>query len=93
MLGRIGVVEDDHRILAAQLEVHPLQRRRALCLDHRTGRRLADECDRLDQRVLGERHLADSPIPCTTFSTPGGSPASAISDRSCAVYGDHSAGL
>ena len=51
----IGVVEDDHRVLAAELEVHPLQRRRALCLDHRTGRRLADECDRLDQRVLGER--------------------------------------
>ena len=72
----IGVVEDDHRILAAKLEVHPLQRRRALCLDHRTGRRLADECDRLDQRVLGERTPADSPIPCTTFSTPGGRPAS-----------------
>ena len=29
---------------------------------------------------------ADSPIPCTTLSTPGGRPASsAISDRSCAV--------
>ena len=37
---------------------------------------------------------ADSPRPCTVFSTPGGRPASrAISDSSAAVQGDHSAGL
>ena len=47
----IGVVEHDHRVLAAELEVHPLQRRR------RPARmialpvcRLADEPDRLDRR-------------------------------------------
>ncbi len=37
---------------------------------------------------------ASSPIPWTTFRTPGGRPASrAISPRSDAVSGDHSAGL
>ena len=37
---------------------------------------------------------AVSPIPCTTLSTPGGNPASsAVSASSCAVNGDHSAGL
>ena len=37
---------------------------------------------------------AVSPMPCTTFSTPGGRPASvAISPSRCAVSGLHSAGL
>ncbi len=37
---------------------------------------------------------AVSPMPCTTFSTPGGRPASkAISASIAAVYGLHSAGL
>ena len=52
----VGVVEHDHRVLAAQFEMHPLQGRRALGHDFRAGCRLADESDRLDRVVLGQRN-------------------------------------
>src|SRR5260370_34545368 len=44
----IGFVEHDHRVLAAEFEMHALQRRRALRHDRRSRRTLADEADRLD---------------------------------------------
>ena len=39
----IRIVEHDDRVLAAELEMHALQRRRALRHDGAAGRRLADE--------------------------------------------------
>mgnify|MGYP003694013469 CR=1 FL=1 len=39
----IGVVEHDHRVLAAEFEMHALQGRRALRHDRRAGRAFADE--------------------------------------------------
>ena len=47
-LVRVGVVEDDHRRLAAELEVHPLQG---------VGRVAGD--DLAGRRVTGQRHQAD----------------------------------
>ena len=79
----IGVVEDDHRVLAAEFSA-PFQRRRAL-LDHRTGRRLADECDRLDQRVLGERRAGGLAHSVHDIEHRRQTRLEAISDRSCAV--------
>ena len=90
----IGVVEDDERTLAAELEGQLLAR---------AGGRLAD--DAADFRRSGERDLVDvgmlrrsprrsSPSPVTMLTTPGGSPAScAISAKHSAVSGVNSAGL
>ena len=51
----IGVGKDDHRVLAAEFEMHALQRVGALLHDHRAGAAFADEADRLDQRMFGQR--------------------------------------
>ena len=51
----VGIVEDDDRVLAAELEMHALQRGRALAHDRRAGRAFADEADRLDVGMLGQR--------------------------------------
>ena len=59
----IGVVEHDHRVLAAEFEMHALQGRRALRHDRRAGRAFADEADRLDRGMFGQRlagFLADA---------------------------------
>ena len=59
----IGVVEHDHRVLAAELEMHALQGRRALRHDRGAGRAFADKADRLDRGMLGQRlagFLADA---------------------------------
>ncbi len=50
----IGILEHDDRVLAAELEMHALQRVRALPHDVAAGHRFADERDRLDRRVLGQ---------------------------------------
>ena len=39
----VGIVEHDHRVLAAELEMHALQRRRALRHDAAAGDDFADE--------------------------------------------------
>src|SRR6266496_4689772 len=44
----IRVVEYDHRVLAAELEMDALQGRRTLRHDRGAGRTLADKADRLD---------------------------------------------
>ena len=51
----VGVVEHDDRILAAQFQVHALQRGRALRHDQAAGGRFADEADGTDRIVLRER--------------------------------------
>lgn len=51
----IGIGEDDHRVLAAEFEMHALQRLGTLAHDHRAGAAFADKADRLDQRMLGQR--------------------------------------
>ena len=51
----VRILEHDHRVLAAQFEMHPLQGRRALGHDLRAGRRFADEGDSSDRLVLGQR--------------------------------------
>ncbi len=59
----IGVLEHDHRVLAAELEMHALQGRRALRHDCGAGRAFADKADRLDGGMLGQRlagFLADA---------------------------------
>ncbi len=50
----IGIGEDDHRVLAAELEMHALQRVGALLHDQRAGAAFADEADGLDVGVLGK---------------------------------------
>ena len=50
----IRVGEDDHRIFAAELEMHALQGRRPLRHDVTAGRGVPDETHRLDERVLGQ---------------------------------------
>ena len=54
-LVEIGVVEDHHRVFAAQLEVHALEGVGPLPHDVAAGGSLAHEGHRLDQRVLGQR--------------------------------------
>ena len=51
----IGIAEHDHRILAAEFEMHALQRSRALPHDRGAGRAFADKADRLDVRMFGQR--------------------------------------
>ena len=51
----IGVVEHDHGVLAAEFEMDALQGGGALRHDGRAGRALADEADRLDRGMLGQR--------------------------------------
>lgn len=48
----IGIVENDHGVLAAELEMHPLQGFRPLSHDHGPGAALADEGDGLDVRMF-----------------------------------------
>ncbi|ENN88749.1 hypothetical protein RHSP_43422 [Rhizobium freirei PRF 81] len=52
---QIGIGKDDDRVLAAELEMHPLQRVGALLHDHRAGAAFADEADGLDQGMLRQR--------------------------------------
>src|SRR5437660_898423 len=49
-----SVVEYDHRVLAAKLEMHALQRVGALRHDRRARRALADKADRLDGGMFGQ---------------------------------------
>jgi hypothetical protein len=53
---QIGIGEHHHGVLAAKLEVHTLQRVRALPGNQRAGTALADKADRLDVRVTGQRY-------------------------------------
>ncbi len=50
----IGIGEHDHRIFAAEFEMHALQRRRALPHDRGAGGAFADKADRLDVGMLGQ---------------------------------------
>ena len=52
---KVCILEHDHRVLATQFKMHPLQGRCSLGHDFRSGRRFADEGDRLDRLVLGQR--------------------------------------
>ena len=70
----VGIGEHDDRVLAAELELHaPAETDRGVDLP--TGGVRAGEGDRVDaaRRPRGGRPAA---TPCTTLSTPGGSPAS-----------------
>ena len=90
----VGVVEHDDRVLAAELEVQALQRRRRLGLDQRSGLRLTDERDGLISGCSVSDRPAVSPIPWTMFSTPAGSPPRVRSRRAAPrCSGLHSAGL
>jgi hypothetical protein len=51
----VGVGEDDDRVLAAEFEMHALQRRRALTHDMRAGGCFSHEGDRLDGGMFGQR--------------------------------------
>ena len=51
---QIGIVEHDDRVLASQLQVNPLQCRRALAHDQAAGLRLADEGGGADRGMLGQ---------------------------------------
>ena len=51
----VGVVEHDHRVLAAEFEMDALQGRGALRHDSGAGRALADKADCLDGGMLGQR--------------------------------------
>ena len=60
---QIGVREHDHRVLAAQLEMHAFERCRALRHDRPPGGRLADKRHRRDRWMHGQglaRFLADA---------------------------------
>ena len=60
---QVRVGEDDHRVLAAQFEMHALEGFGALPHDGAAGPRVPHEADGLDVRVLGEgppRGLADA---------------------------------
>ena len=91
----VGVGEDDVGRLAAQLERHPLDRRRGARGDP------AADLGRAGEGDLGDVGVLDQPLrrrrcpgPATTFSTPSGSPASsAIRSSSSAVSGVSSAGF
>jgi hypothetical protein len=52
---QVGILEHDHRVLAAQFEMHPLQRVGALLHDHAAGAAFADKGNRLDRRMFGQR--------------------------------------
>ena len=54
----VGVVEDDVRRLAAELEEHPLERTGSACRDVLADRGRTGERDHVDARVAGE-HVAD----------------------------------
>jgi hypothetical protein len=51
---QIGIAEYDNRILAAELEVHPLERICALLHDQRSGAAFADKADRFDVGMFGQ---------------------------------------
>ncbi len=83
----IGVVADDHRIRAAELERHALGAPGRERGDALADRRRAGEGDLAHERVRDER-LAGHRAACpgTTLSTPGGRPASVrISPRRSVV--------
>ena len=90
----VGVLEDDERALAAELERQLLARARRRLADDASHLGRAGERDLVDAGMLDESLRRCAPSPVTTLSTPGGSPAScASSANSSAVSGVNSAGL
>ena len=69
----VGVGEHDDRVLAAELELDPSAEAHR-CMDLLTGGVGPGEGDCVD--ALVGREWAPAANPCTTFSTPGGRPAS-----------------
>ena len=72
----IGVVADDERVLAAELEADLREPPPSRLVDPAPGRRRAREADEIDVADARRAAPASGPSPCTTLSTPGGSPAS-----------------
>ena len=68
---QIRVVEDDDRVLAAKFQMRAFQRVGALLHDHRAGAAFADEGDRLDIGMLGQRLAGLLAEPLTTFRHAG----------------------
>ena len=90
----VGVVEHDDRVLAAEFEMHALQRRRALRMIAEPVALSPTKPMALMSGCSVSALPASSPRPCTVLTTPSGTPASSISRTSrSAVTGDHSAGL
>ena len=82
-LGRrvdVGVVEDDHRAVAAELEQHRLARR--ALRDLLAGLDRADEADRVRPRAAGDLVADDRAGPVSIEKTPAGSSASTMHSAS-----------
>ena len=91
---QVGVVEDDVRALAAELQRQPFDVARGHPHDLAPDGRRAGEGDLPHVRVAGQPGSDDRPSPGTTFRTPGGSPHScAILANSSSVSGVRSSGL
>ena len=84
------------RVLAAELEVHALQRRGALRHDRAAGADSPTKPIALMSRMLGQRLAGLLAEAVHTLNTPAGKPglaARSLIRSTCAVSGLHSAGL
>ena len=90
----VGVVEHDDRCLAAELEVHPLERVGGVAGDELAGRDVAGERHHGHAGVARRgRRRPVSPWPHTTLNTPGGRMSAGSSASRSAVSGVSSDGL